>query len=136
MDVLKIFLAASSGGETAVLVLDTKNKAVTFMYSSVEPVAGKPVKPSPSSRKRQNPARVRLEAFMHKKVEEKARNENQQAMDNPEVGAFSSNTTKRLVLELAKKNDTSVGTVPPSPIIDEDVVKFSFESLKMMSCTH
>ena len=68
-------------------------------------------------------------------MEERARNENQQAMDNPEAGASLSNTTNRLVLDLAKKKDTSVGTGPPSPIlqvdgeIDDDVIKFSFESL-------
>ena len=71
LDMLKIFSAASSGGETAVLVLDTKNKAVTTKYKSVEPVDGKPDKPKPSTRKSQNPVSVRrsqlwLETFIKK----------------------------------------------------------------------
>ena len=127
---LKIFLPTSSRGETSVLVLDTKNKAVTNKYKSVEPVDGKPDKPRPSTRKSQNPVTVRrsqlwLETFIKKKVEEKASNDNQQALDKPAAGAS--------VLELSKKEDI-VATGLPSHILqvdgetEEDEAKFFFES--------
>ena len=60
LDLLKTFLAANSRGETAVLVLETKNKAVNTKYRSVDTEAGSPA-PHPNisqRRKRKNPAQV------------------------------------------------------------------------------
>ena len=60
LDLLKTFLAANSRGETAVLVLETKNKAVNTKYRSVDTEAGSPA-PLPNisqRRKRKNPAQV------------------------------------------------------------------------------
>ena len=83
LDLLKTFLAANSRGETAVLVLETKNKAVNTKYRSVDTEAGSPA-PLPSTsqkRKRKNPARarrtqLRLEAFRVRKLEEETRRGN------------------------------------------------------------
>ena len=73
LDLLKTFLAANSRGETAVLVLETKNKAVNMKYRSVDTEVGSPAPVTNTSRrKRKNPARarrsqLRLEAFRAKK---------------------------------------------------------------------
>ena len=88
LDLLKTFLAASSRGETAVLVLETKKKAVNTKYRSVDTEVGSPAPlTNTSRRKRKNPARarksqLRLEAFRAKKSEEQARLEHQQCCWN------------------------------------------------------
>jgi hypothetical protein len=139
LDLLKIFLAASSRGEMAVLVLETRSKAVTTKYRSVDIVVGTPAHPtSTSTRRRTNPARarrsqLRLEEFKRKKLEEKAKEEHQNTLDSQAAGV-SSSTTNRLVLELAKKEDRPVGNGLTSPIlqvdggIEEDIAVYSFES--------
>ena len=78
MDLLRMFLAASSRGEQAVLVLETRNATLTTKYKSVETVAGAPANKIPSSvpSRKVNPARARrsrarLEKFTQKKVSEK-----------------------------------------------------------------
>ena len=140
MEVLKIFLAASSRGEKAVLVLETQNKAVTTKYRSVDTVVGMPAPLPSTSTRRQNPARVRrsrlrLEEFAKKKLEEKSKREKQQTS-----GSLASSTaTNRLVMELDKKETMPVHmeTGLPSPIVQLDgevdkdidtVARFSFES--------
>ena len=42
MEMLEIFLAASSRGEKAVLVLETRMKTVNIKYRSVDTMAGTP----------------------------------------------------------------------------------------------
>ena len=58
LDVLRTFLAASSRGEQAVLVLETRNCTLTTKYRNVETVAGAPASPT-TNRKKVNPARAR-----------------------------------------------------------------------------
>ena len=139
LDLLSTFLAASSRGERAVLVLETKNKAINTKYRSVETEVGNPAPISTTPRrKRKNPARarrsqLRLEAFRARKVEEETRIEHQQTVDNVSAVGTSSSTTNKLVLELAKEKP--LGTVLSCPTIpqvdgidDEDRVRYSFES--------
>jgi hypothetical protein len=141
LELLKIFLAASSRGEMAVLVLETKSKAVTTKYRCMDTVSGLPTPPSSTcpKRRRNNPARakrsqLRLEKFVKKKIEEKARQEDQQILDS-QAAAITSSNSNGLVLELAKKEDKPVtGTGLISPIlqvdgeIEEEMAKYSFES--------
>ena len=70
---------------------------------------------------------------MKKKIEEKARQEDQQIFDSQTAGITSSNSN-RLVLELAKKEGKpATGTGLSSPIlqvggeIEEELAKYSFE---------
>jgi hypothetical protein len=138
LDVLKIFLAASSRGEVDVLVLETKDMTVNTKYRSVDNVVGMPACPTNAPRRRRtNPARamrskLRLEKFVQKKLEEKAKLEDQTNGDINATGA-SSSSTNRLILELAKQ-DKPVDTGLPSPILQVDglmeseSVKYSFES--------
>ena len=42
LDLLKMFLAANTRGEQAVLILETRNRTLTTKYSSVEKLAGSP----------------------------------------------------------------------------------------------
>ena len=60
MDMLRMFLAASSAGEHCVFVLESKNKMISTKYRSVEVTPGTPV-PSNGSivPKKKNPARAR-----------------------------------------------------------------------------
>ena len=117
LEVLRIFLAASSRGEKAVLVLETKSKAVTTKYRSVEVIVGgmlAPAQATISARRRKNPARarrsqLRLEVFRAKKLEEKAKLEHHQTLDNNAAG-ISSSIPNKLVLELAKQTDKTLVT--------------------------
>ena len=145
LEVLKIFLAASSRGEKACLVLETQSKMVNTKYRSVETRAGLPAtETNTSMRRRKTPARarrsqLRLEEFTRKKLEEKAKLENQQTLDTTAAGITSSNANI-LVLELPKKEmvvDTGTGTSSSSPIAqldggfdsdDQVLDRYSFES--------
>ena len=140
LDLLKTFLAASSRGETAVLVLETKKKAVNTKYRSVDTEVGSPAPlTNTSRRKRKNPARarrsqLRLEAFRAKKSEEQARLEHQQTLDNNAAGISSSNPNK-LILKLAKQKEKTLVTTSATPTIpqvdgvaEDERSRFAFES--------
>ena len=102
LEVLKIFLAASSRGEKACLVLETKCNMIITKYRSVDMGAGTPAAATNiTTRRRKTPARarrsqLRLEEFTRKKLEEKAELETQQA---------SVNDVNRLVVELPNKKE-------------------------------
>ena len=138
MDLLRMFLAASSRGEQAVLVLETRNSTLTSKYKSVETVTGAPVKKVPSTlpTRKVNPARrsrARLEEFSKKKVAEK---------ENAAGDITTSGTANRLILQLAKAKDKPVETRHASQILqldgtakdeviqvkDEPITFFSFKS--------
>ena len=84
MELLKIFLAASSRGKQAVLVVKTKDRTLTTKLRNVECVAGAPAHTNTcaaSRNKRDNPARVRrsqlrLEKFLKKKLKLKPKDWN------------------------------------------------------------
>ena len=83
LDLLRIFLAASSRGEQVSLVLESRSKAITSKYWCVEKVAGIPASThTPTRTKKKNPARLRRskarqEAFFSKKQEEAKSSGNQ-----------------------------------------------------------
>ena len=92
MELLRIFLAASSRDEPALLVLETRNGRLTTKYRSEEIVVGNPTIVSPRKPKRKNnPARarrskLRLEQFIKRKVEEKQScDSSKQPTENQEV---------------------------------------------------
>ena len=80
MELLRMFLAASSRGEQACLVLETRKRTVTTKFRSVETVAGNSATASPTPqaiKSKMNPARarrskLRLEEFNRRKVEKQA----------------------------------------------------------------
>jgi hypothetical protein len=125
LDLLKIFLAASPRGERAVLVLETRSKALTTKYRSLDDaVIGVPVPSTQNTVKKKSPARarrlqLRLESFMEKKSEEKAKMEQQLMLDS-QAAEVPSSTSNKLVLELAKQETRPVGTGLPSPILQVD----------------
>ena len=88
LDLLKIFLATSSRWERAVLVLETRSKALTTKYRSVDDdVVGVPAPSTNNTVRKKSPARarrsqLRLETFMNKKSNEKAKMEQQQMLDS------------------------------------------------------
>ena len=57
MDILRMFLKASSEGEHCVLVLESRNGKVSTKYRTVEVESGNPVKTSVPKKK--NPGRAR-----------------------------------------------------------------------------
>ena len=142
LDLLKIFLAASSRGERAVLVLETRSKSLTAKYRGVDDdVVGVPAPSTNITLRKKAPARarmrsqLRLETFVKKKSEEKAKKEQQQMLDSQAAGlTSSSSTSNQLVLELAKQDIRPVGTGLPSPILqvdgemEEETTEYSFES--------
>ena len=106
MDLLKMFLAASSRGEQAVLVLETRHRTLTTKFWSVEKVAGiQAPLTTPSAKKRRNtPARarrsqLRLEEFSRKKKLEKEdeakAQKNDQDVGKDTAGATSSTKCSR-----------------------------------------
>ena len=140
IEVLRIFLAASSRGEQAVLTLETRKGMLTTKYRSVETVAGVPATTSTSTtHKKMNPARarrsrLRLEAFKNKKEEEKKQKDlpaagdsavdDRNRKDKRDTTTVdekdASNSTKRLVLELDKVEDIPLSKELASPILQVD----------------
>ena len=107
MDVLRIFLAASSRGEEAALILETRRKVISSKFRSVESTAGVPAAPTNNSlaRKKKNPARarrsrLRLEAFMKRKVDTKDQTESSLA-----AGPSTNSTATQLIIKLDREKD-------------------------------
>ena len=74
LDMMRMFLSASSHGQHAVLVLESRNRTITTKYTSVENLVGTPATSSTSKANKRNPARdrrskLRLSEFMRKKKE-------------------------------------------------------------------
>ena len=121
MDLLRIFLAASSRGEEAVLILETRRKTISTKFRSFESPVGVPAAPANITlkEKKKNPARarrskLRLEKFMEKKKEDK-----KQAESSPATGTSSDSDVSKLVIQLDKmkdRQDRSVGADLTSPI--------------------
>ena len=139
MEMLEIFLAASSRGKKAVIVLETRMKTVNIKYRSVDTVAGAPAttdtSATPSIKRKITPARarrskLRLEEFIRKKQGETASSDHQQTGENNEVGSQAagntssitsgrtagdtSSATNKLVIELPNtvEQDRPVETIP------------------------
>ena len=119
---LRIFLAASSRGEEAFLILETRKKVISTKFRSVENTVGVPAAPTNISlaRKKKNPARarrsrLRLEEFMKKKVDEK-----KQAESSIAAGPFTNSTATKLIIKLDKEKDgqdRSMGVDLTSPYL-------------------
>ena len=81
LDQLRIFLAASSRGEEAVLILETRKNKLTTKYRSVELLAGATASTISSKPNRKvNPSRarrskLRMELFTQRKLEVKKEQE-------------------------------------------------------------
>ena len=82
LDLLRIFLAARSRGEDAILILETRKRNISTKYRSSEHAAGAPaaVNNPVLKRKKRSPARVlrsrlRMEKFMKEKDDEKLKAE-------------------------------------------------------------
>ena len=154
MEMLRIFLAASSRGEHAVLVLETRKRTLTTKYRSVEVLAGTPAPTCSSSvpnnvKRKRNPAwarrsKARLEEFNRRKVEEKIK-QGQTSQEHLQTGekdavsqaaGDSSSNTNRLVLQLGNVvEDRPVEAGLQSPILqvdgegeNSDEVYFTFKS--------
>ena len=135
MDLLRIFLGASSRGESAVLTLETRGAEISSSYRSVSK-AGSPAPAIAENKKKckKNPARVqrsrlRLEKFLRKKEETR---------ENTESCKAAGDTSNKLVIELDKVEDgpveKSLGEILcPIPQVDgqndkEEIMKFEFIS--------
>ena len=130
MELLKIFLAASSRGEQAVLVLETKGRTLTTKFRNVESVVGTPAIANTCDtirKKKFNPARVRrnqlrLEKFLKKKLED-SQGDSKPQTGRVELGNTSTTTSQgnMLILELDKMENTRPEkTGPGSPILQVD----------------
>jgi hypothetical protein len=144
LELLRTFLAASSRGDQAVLVLETRKCNLTMRYRNVETTAGVPAcSSSPTApRKKVNPSRarrsrLRLEQFIKKKVE------NKEMAGDPAVELSNqgekdkvntTKNTKKLVIELAHEEVIPLNPVNNSPILQlegagvEDKITYSFRS--------
>ena len=125
MEMLEIFLAASSRGEHATLILESRMKKLTTKYRCVEKVAESPAphdkSKSEKKKKRQNPSRqrrskLRLETFLKRK----AASGSQKQIDPPQ---------KQLIVQLESQqvqDDASHGEAVCIPQLDgiiENVVE-------------
>ena len=140
MDLLKMFLAACSRGEQAVLVLETRQRTLTTKFRSVEKVAGTqaPLTTPSTKKRRNNPARarrsqLRLEEFTRKKLEAQASVKDHQTDQDPGKEAAGVASSK-LLLELPGKLPET-GVLSPIPQVDGggkepavDKVNFTFIS--------
>ena len=88
MDLLRMFLAATSRGEQVSLVLESRSKTITSKYQCAEKLAGSPASTeTPRIMKKKNPAqlrrsKLRQEAFFRKKHEEAEASGNQKSADS------------------------------------------------------
>ena len=134
MELLRMFLAASSRGEQACLVLETRKRTVTTKFRSVETVAGNSATASPTTqaiKSKMNPARarrskLRLEEFNRRKVEKKQAevSAGNHRTGNQDVGSGAtgdtSSTISKLVIELPKEQEKQVEKSITSPIPQVD----------------
>ena len=129
MELLRMFLAANSRGEVAVICLETWKKALTTKYSNEvrTEITGTPATSTDISKKKQNPSRarrslLRLKKFMQMK--EDAKLEQSEVSSEPIAPAIDAGqipdedilNTSQLVLNLAREGATPVETGPSSPI--------------------
>ena len=146
LDMVRMFLAASTRGDNVALILETRNHQLTTKYRSVEIVSGAPetasTTPATNRNKRKvNPARarrsrLRLEKFHRKKEEEKQKL--QQETERKTGTGDSSSSSSKLIVQLSKEETTIVETGPHSPILQvdgqgdaallDDVVSYTFKS--------
>ena len=126
---LKIFLAASSRGDQAVLILETKNRTLTTKYRCVESMTGAPACDSPSistANKKVNKARarrskLRLEQFMKRKmVEKEIVSEEQVGSPAAQVVGVTSSEQNQIIVSLEQAEDRLVETRLSSPIPQVD----------------
>ena len=124
MEMLRIFLDASSRGEEACLVLETRKGQLTTKYRCVENVPGVPAQTA----KNVNPARARrskarLEKFTRTKLAEKSN-----------FAGETRTTPNKLILELeTQPKDNTVEMKEPSPIeekIEKKEILTQFYSFK------
>ena len=128
IDLLRIFLAASSRGEEAVLILETRKNKLTTKYRSVELFVESPASTIPSTKpNRAKRSKLRMELFTQKKLEVKKEQEEGSQENAPaeEVASLAtghtSSTANRLVLNLSKDGEYKPdGTGRSSPIIQLD----------------
>ena len=105
LDMMRMFLSASSPGQHAVLVLDSRNRIITTKYTCVENLVGTLANSNTSSVKKRNAARerrskLRLEKFMRKKKE--ASPEQQIGLQGLEhQSKFAVGESRQLILELS-----------------------------------
>ena len=149
-----MFLAASSRGEQACLVLETRKRTLTTKFRSVETVAGNSATASPTTqaiKSKMNHARarrskLRLEEFNRRKVEKKQAevSAGNHRTGNQDVGSGAtgdtSSTSSKLVIEvpMPKEQDKHVekSVTSPIPQVDgqeaaeqgEDKVSYTFVS--------
>ena len=134
MELLRMFLAANSRGEVAVLCLETRKKTLTTNYKNEvrTEITGTPANTTDVTKKKQNPSRarrslLRLKKFMqmkeNAKLEQSEVNSEPQAprgLDAGQVPDEESHNTSQLVLNLAREGVTPVETGPSSPIPQVD----------------
>ena len=117
LDMVKMFLAASTRGDKTVLILESRNQKIFTKYRSMETVTGPTATTSPSttatsSTRRKNPSRakrsrLRLEKFNQKKDDEKQQEIGSQSPTDSEA------TSTRLIIKLGKETEQGCGH--PSP---------------------
>jgi hypothetical protein len=133
LDMLRMFLAASSEGEHCVLVLESKKGKTSTKFRSAEVAPGAPVHTPTAVLKKKNPARarrskLRLEEFLKKKGEASLEHQKtgEQISRKDAFAGDTSSTTSQLISKV------SPGVNSPIPQVDgEHVVEhptFSFKS--------
>ena len=150
LEMLVYFLSASTRGEHAVIILESRMKGINIKYRSVENETGSPATANNSnpSKKRMNPARARrsrarLEMFMQKKLKEKEAASNShlgicgKEGNRGVVAGDTSNNTSQMVLNLKEKNNAEKSSDSPIPqldgvdkesVDDDEKVIFTFKS--------
>ena len=140
LDLLRMFLAASSRGEHTVLVLESRKSTITTKYRCVENLAGTPASPSTSRtdpKKKMNPARarrsrLRLEEFIKKKnATETSLEAETEPVKGSKVDEAAGGTNQLIIkLPLEENRHVDIGAVPQLDGHQESdqKVMFSFRS--------
>ena len=126
LDMVRMFLAASTRGDTIVLILETRKQQLITKYRSVEVAGASATATTPATntnRRTVNPvrarrSRLRLEQFHRKKEEEKQKL--QQETERKSGTGDSSSSSSKLIVQLSKEDNKIVETGPDSPILQMD----------------
>ena len=140
LDMLRMFLAASSEGEHCVLVLESKKGKTSTKFRTVEVAFGAPVQtPTAVPTKKKNPARarrskLRLEEFLKKKGEASQEHQKtgEQVSRKDVCAENASNTASQLISVSPGVNiPVETGMNSPIPQVDgEHVVEHLIYSFK------
>ena len=138
MDMLRLFLAASSRGEDVSLVLESRMGTMTTKYRCVGKVAGTPAAPSnPSRQPKMNPARLRRSKLRQEEFIRKKKAQKEESSGDQKLTPFVPNKMdgpQQLVVQLDSQKELKSAEGIPQ-LDGEDIHAVEKETIEVPSTT-